>query len=336
MKVLIIGAGRMGIRHAQGALGVKEVDEVCMADISDAAIDNAKGQLSSHAGFSRLKGGKTGDIKGKYDIVIIASTASGRSETCSYALGFSPEYLLIEKPLGQSYSEVKDLVSLFKDKAVNVSINLNTRLYGFINDLKRDLQGLPQFSGAKQINYSGGTIGIGANGIHYLDLLFFLLGAQTAELVAGEIDPQLIPSGRGPQFGDFGGWACIKFFDEKKEYLGRSLLSLSATSTVFGGWEIIGSHGRIRINELEQQRVDILRDPASTLPVNRYAAEYQPPVIRPIESPFLGDLTQKWISSIIKDRVNLLPPLADSLKVHKLLFDWLNLSTTHKEKFPIT
>lgn len=336
MKVLIIGAGRMGIRHAQGALNVEEVGEVTMVDISDAALENAKTQLSSHTGSSRLKTGKTGEIKGQYDIVIIASTASDRSETCSYALSFSPKYLLIEKPLGQSYPEVKDLVALFKDKAVQVSINLNTRLYGFINDLKRDLQDLPQFAGVKQINYSGGAIGIGANGIHYLDLLFFLLGAHTAELVAGEIEPQLIPSGRGPQFGDFGGWACVRFLDDKKKELGRALLSLSSTSTVFGGWEIIGSHGRIRINELEQQRVDILRNPDSTLPVNRYAADYLPPVVRPIESPFLGDLTQKWISSIIKDKVNLLPPIDESLKVHKLLFDWLSLSKTHKEKFPIT
>jgi hypothetical protein len=31
-----------------------------------------------------------------------------------------------------------------------------------------------------------------------------------------------------------------------------------------------------------------------------------------------------------------LPSLAESLKVHKLMFDWLSLSATHQSVFPIT
>ena len=336
MKALIIGAGRMGIRHAQGALNVNGVDEVCMVDMIDAALENAKAQLASHAHANKLTTSKAGEAKGAFDFVIIASTAAGRMSACEYALTLNPKYILIEKPLGQSYAEAEQLVHFFNGKKVIASVNLNTRLYKFILDLKKDLDMLPQFKGFKQINYNGGTLGIGANGIHFLDLLFFLLAAKRAKLIAGEIEPDLIPSGRGPQFGDFGGWACIKFFNEKEEYIGRSLISLSSLSTVFGGWEIIGAHGRIRINELENQRVDILRKADSGLPVNRYAADYLPPVVHPIVSPFLGDLTQLWMESIIKNNVNLLPTIDESLKVHKLLFDWLSLSDTHKEKFPIT
>ena len=336
MKALIIGAGRMGIRHAQGILGVVAITEVCMVDISDSSLEIAKAQLFLQELTPKLKTATVGVAKGQYDFVIISSTASDRISTCEYALSFNPKYILIEKPLGQSYSEVESLVNFFKNKNVSVSVNLNTRMYEFVHELKKDLNTLPQFSGIKYINYNGGTIGIGANGIHYIDLLFYLLDASNAELTAGEIEPQLILSGRGTQFGDFGGWSCIKFFDTHQQYLGRSLLSLSSTSTVFGGWEIIGSHGRIRINELEKERVDILRKPGSNMPLNRYAADYLPPVIYSIEPPFLGDLTRKWIESIINKGINLLPAIEESLKVHRLLFDWLSLSTTHKEVFPIT
>jgi predicted dehydrogenase len=336
MKALIIGAGRMGTRHAQGILGVEAITEVCMVDISDSSLEIAKAQLSSQESAPRLKTAKVGVAEGQYDFVIISSTASERISTCKYALSFNPKYILIEKPLGQSFSEVEQLANFFKNKNVSVSVNLNTRMYDFMRELKKDLNTLPQFSGVKHINYNGGTIGIGANGIHYIDLLFYLLDACSAELTAGEIEPQLILSGRGLQFGDFGGWACIKFFDTRQQYIGRSLLSLSSTSTVFGGWEIIGTHGRIRINELEKERIDILRKTDSIMPLNRYAADYLPPVTYSIEAPFLGDLTQKWIESILNNGINLLPGIDESLKVHRILFDWLSLSTTFKEVFPIT
>lgn len=336
VKVLIIGAGRMGIRHAQGAIQINAVEEVCLVDIADTALDNAKSQLSSHPGHEKIKTARDGEMTGSFDFVIIASTAAGRMATCVQALAFSPAYILIEKPLGQSYIEVEHLIKFFDKQKAIVSVNLNTRLYDFVLRLKKDLHTLPQFSGVKQINYNGGALGIGANGIHYLDLMFFLLDAHSANLTAAEIDPAQIPSGRGPGFADFGGWACIHFYNAQEEYLGRSLMALSANSTVYGGWDIIGSHGRIRINELENQRVDIFRKPDSLLPVNRYAADYLPPVIHSIESPSLGDLTKKWMESLLNENINLLPTIRNSLKVHKLLFDWLSRSANYQEKFPIT
>ena len=110
------------------------------------------------------------------------------------------------------------------------------------------------------INFTGGALGIGANGIHYLDLLFFLYNAKKAKIAYATIEPETIESGRGSSFKDFGGLIVLEFEDESGKYLGRGTLSLSSTSSVFGGWEIIGSNGRIRINELENQRVDIIRD----------------------------------------------------------------------------
>lgn len=326
----------MGIRHATGSLQVKELTEVCISDIHDAALENARQQLSSQLNMAKARFCRSDDLKGNYDIVIIASTASGRMAICIQALQAKPSYVLIEKPLGQSLAEVKELVDFFADKNVSVSVNLNMRMYPFVKQLKNDLQTFPQFAGIKSINYQGGTLGIGANGIHYLDLLFFLFNADRAALKAGEIEPDLIPSGRGSQFGDFGGWACIKFYNNAQHYLGRSLISLSSSSTVFGGWDIIGSHGRIRINELEAERVDILRKPDSALPVNRYAGDYQPSKTSKIESPFLGDLTREWVENIIDENENLLPSIQQSLKVHELMFNWLQLSKSYQDTFPIT
>ncbi len=336
MKLLIIGAGRMGIRHCTGALGAAKLTEICLCDISEQSLENAKQQLSSLDKDKKLVYTLSGKVKGVYNIVIIASTAKDRLATCRAALETSPQYILIEKPLGQSWEEVVQLDNFFKTAKVAASVNLNMTMYPLFKQLRNDLKSFPQMKGIKSINSQGGTLGIGANGIHYLDLLFYLFDAERGELVSGEIDPEIIPSGRGSQFADFGGWACFKFYDRTDNYLGRSLFSLSAISTVFGGWDIVGMHGRIRINELEGERVDILRKPESLLPINRYAGDYLPASVSTISSPSLSDLTKEWITGICEKGENSLPSIDHSLKIHRLMFDWLALSKTHNKIFPIT
>ncbi len=334
MRILIIGAGRMGLRHAIGVLKVKGIESITVADINEYVLFQAENHLIKDAEGKKISYCLIENINEQFEIVIIATTAQGRFKTIECALSVQPKYLLIEKPLGQSFQEVENLIALMEDKNVHTFVNLNMRMYAFVKKLKNDLDNLPQFQGTKTICYNGGSLGIGANGIHYLDLLLYLFGADKAELVNAEIDPFLIPSGRGPSFGDFGGWCCIKYYNQGI-YLGKSLISLSSESTVFGGWDIIGSHGRIRINETEGERVDILRNLESQMPVNRYAADYLIPVVTKIESPFLGDLTCEWIEGLQKGKF-LLPDLQNTLKVHKLMFDWLSHSKTYQSIFPIT
>jgi predicted dehydrogenase len=325
----------MGLRHALGALKCAQVEHLTMSDISSEALGRARGEMDGRWNGKTVDFVPSISLTGKFDVVIMATTATGRLESCRNMLALSPTWLLVEKPLGQSYEEVESVSRLLSSHpGVKASVNLNTRMYPFIADLKRDLASMPQFDGCKYINYSGGTLGIGANGIHYLDLMFHLLDADEAEFKYGEVDDTMIPSGRGPAFGDFGGWACIHL-SRAGQLVGKSLIMLSSTSTVFGGWEFIGTHGRIRINELEGTRTDILRNSDSILPVNRYGGEYMEPVIRVIESPPLSDLTCQWLEGLAAGH-SLLPDLHESLKVHRVMFEWLSASRTHKGTFPIT
>jgi hypothetical protein len=63
--------------------------------------------------------------------------------------------------------------------------------------------------------------------------------------------------------------------------------------------EIVAPNGRIYFNEVEQKRFDSLRKPESNMPVNRYFADYMPTVEKPFPSVFLGDMTAKWIRSLL-------------------------------------
>lgn len=339
MVVVVIGAGRMGIRHCLGVLAVDNVSKLIVVDINSESLSNAKLQLAS----------KTGKVEAEYylledflnreeevDVVILASTAGDRLEVCKRIIKFKPKYFLIEKPLGQSLLQVNELVKYFESqKAVKAFVNLNTRLYAPYQKLKEDLKTLTQFRGLLTFSINTGTVGIGANGIHYVDLIKFLTSAETIHLVNASIDEVVIPSGRGKEFADFGGYSILDFMDKQEKKLARAYLILGSQSTALGPWEIVGSNGRILIDEFEQKRYNKYRNPESTLPVQRYAGDYLPIEEEPFEIPFLNTLTEKWLRELSKGEY-ILPELRETIEVHKTIFDWLNYSGSYNNVFPIT
>ena len=333
MKVLIIGSGRMGVRHAQGIIQVPKVSYILMADITEAALDNSRSILGEKVEYC-LTSSILNRQQSSFDVCIIAATAVDRIGLLKIAELANCKYILIEKPLGQSMKQVLELKEYIEQHQLNCVVNLNMRLYESFIRLKNDLLNIPQLQGNKTITVNTGTLGIGANGIHYLDLLYFILNADNAKLIAGQIDDAVIPSGRGTQFADFGGWAVINFYRED-QYVGKAFISMASDSTVFGSWEIVAPHGRIYFNEVEGKRVDTLRKEDSLMPVNRYYADYQSALEMPITSPFLGDLTAAWIKGLVNGE-NLLPDITASVRVHQLMFDWLGKSKTYKDIFPIT
>jgi len=332
MKVLIIGAGRMGIRHAQGIVNNESISVICITDISDDALENADKQINNSK-VTYCLNDKIEETN--FDICIIASTANNRIGQLSFIKNFKPKHILVEKPLGQSLDEVNTLNQFVIENNLNCAVNLNMRLYDCFNELKHNLNTKSQLIGKKTITINTGTLGIGANGIHYLDLLYFILEANTASIVSANINEQLVPSARGKSFGDFGGWAVINFYKNSIE-VGTVLISISNVSTAFGSWEILAPNGRVWFNEVEQKCVYSLRKEYSELPINRYYGDYLPIIEEKFEGPFLGDLTNKWITNIATTGESNLPTISDSLPVHELMFNWLSFSKTHKEKFPIT
>ena len=336
MNLIIIGAGRMGMRHAIGASNNQHIKKIILFDININALDSARKQLEDQGFIDKFKYCLLSEMKGielSKSIAIIASPAKERQLICSEIIKKGVKEILIEKPLGQSLSDVVDLSNYIKKTGVNAYVNLNMRLYESFISLKRDLMNISQYKGFKIISINTGSIGIGANGIHYLDMLYFLFDADDARVIAGEIEKETLPSGRGPEYSDFGGWCTIKFFKANNE-IGRAHLSITTQSSVFGNWDIITPFGQIIIDEISQKKTEKNRKEDSKMPIQRYGGDYLPPVSSDFTSPFLGDLTSMWIDSVLKGKSNL-PSISESLKVHQLMFDWLSLSTHHK-LFPIT
>lgn len=326
----------MGVRHALGVLSVDAVKNVYLSDINIEALDNAKRHLEQDENSYKLKYLLTENIDNlsDIDVGIIAATATDRKGLCELAISVGCKTLLIEKPLGQSLKEVKLLIDFLLERGVTAYANLNMRIYPDSIKLRNDLNTLKQFQGYKIITLNSGSVGIGANGIHYLDYLFYLTKADSYKIVNSYISDTTIFSARGPQFKDFGGWILIKLLSNNNE-VATAFLSINPESTVFGGWDIVGSHGRITINECDGKRIDYLRNENSIMPIQRYNADYNQPVISNFESPMLSILTKNWIQSLIESNC-LLPTLEKAYLSHELLFEWLGKAKGYKEIFPIT
>lgn len=337
-SVAVIGAGRMGLRHCNGVLESNLVNELYVVDINEASLSNAREQLKKHETqkINYLLLDNFLKLSNSIEIIILASTAGDRIGLSNQLLKFNTRYFLIEKPLGQSMEEVNQLLNFFeKQNNCKAFVNLNTRLYPSYIRLKSDLKSLPQFNGPLTISINTGTVGIGANGIHYIDLLKYLTDASHIKIKHASIDDFVIPSGRGKEFGDFGGYAILEYLNSKSELLATAHLILGSQTTVLGPWEIVGPHGRILIDEFEQTRFNKYRKADSELPVNRYAGDYLPMETEVFEIPFLNDLTKHWFIQLNNGEY-ILPTLSETKIVHATLFDWLNQSSKYKNNFPIT
>jgi len=338
MNVIILGAGRMGLRHAEGIAKINEIKSITLVDNNPLSIENAKKYFLNNTNFNKLffcDNIKILKDENNFEIGIIATTANNRIELLNILANLGCKNVLVEKPIAQSLNQIIEFNKKVNEMEINCFVNLNMRLNDNFLKLNNDIKSLDQFNGEKTVTINTGSIGIGANGIHYLDYLMFLFDANDAKIVSAEIQDELIASGRGDKFCDFGGWAVIKFFNDRI-YLGKAMLSLSSTSSVFGSWEIIGTHGRIYFNEVEQRRIDLLRDERSTLPIFRYHGDYLQPKESAFPSIFLGDLTHKWVTTLLTENTSLLPTIEQSLIAHKLLFDWLEYSSKYSKEFPIT
>ncbi len=333
MKVLILGSGRMGIRHALGVSDMANIESIIMIDRHENALIEARKRLTnSKFGFELLSNFKPTE---KYDVAIIATTANARLEQIEVATQAGCTFFLIEKPLGQSIEEVEKIHHFFKIRPDLIAcVNFVSRLSTFFRQLKQDLNDLPQLKGTKTLTINTGSLGIGVNGIHYLDLLYFLFDANRTEIVAAEIEDSLLPSGRGKEFADFGGWALMKIYNNDK-YLAKAFLSITNESTVFGGLIITAPHGQVRYEPSILERTDALRKIESTAPVYLSGVDYLPEQKTYYEAVDPGTFTKEWLSAILKGEI-ILPTVAECLDVHYLLFDWLSKSNSYKDKFPIT
>jgi predicted dehydrogenase len=311
MTVLVVGAGRMGMRHVRGlaAAGVPAVVVEPRADTRREALA-ADGVA---AAFESLDEALVAD---SYDAAVLAETAGGRLERFERLAATGIAKVLIEKPAEQSRARLHALVAVAHERGVDARVNHFFRTLPLFRELR-------DAGGPFHLSVTGGAFGLACNGIHWLDLALYLTGDQGGTMLYGEIDTVPIGSGRGSEFRDYGGRAVYGFADSRLH-----VASAATSSTPMHA--VVDQPERQTVLLLHNERALLAERQAGTdLPVYRYGAGYATKTIRALEADDLWRSTRQWIEG-----EGAHPTLEVSAAAHDLLFDLLE--TSGDSEFPFT
>ena len=316
MKVILVGAGRMGLAHLRGLDGrdleihVVDPREATEADVrSLAASTGLAGSMEWHRSLSAAPADA--------DAVILAETADGRLERLEHFVSQGVRKILVEKPLEQSRLRTRRVAELVQDHGVEARVNFGFRTLALYASAHEE-------PAPFRLTVTGGAFGLACNGIHFIDAALFMSRGDSAKLLFAEVLPDVVPSPRGPGFRDYGGEALIRFAD-------TSTLSLHSDPLTRGPIVVtLERPDRTTIVDLQGGAAIVYsEEPETHHPVYRYGVGYDRAEVDGIHRYDLTDVTRQWLRGSIE-----LPTVQQTMPAHELLFDLLE--TTGEDRFAIT
>ncbi len=322
MNILLIGAGRMGIRHLRGTMGlnasVTVVDPRPEAIAEATKVHRESGASSSIRGFPHI----SAVLEKTFDAAILSSTAQGRLEIFQAVMAKRIPHILVEKPVEQSRARFREFLNAAATGGTTVRCDFYRRTLPFYDRFRNLNQPFA-------LSVTGGAFGLGCNGIHWIDFAAHLSRSRKGRLLFGRIDETLIESGRGPLFGDLGGHGVFEFENGSRldlQSIAQSSAPVVATLT-FPGMQIV-------VDQDQDLAIIHERQPSSNMPNYRYGADYTRTEQLGVESADHSKVTQEWLQSIQSGSECRLPLLSDAAMSHELLFDLLE--SGGGKHFPIT
>lgn len=300
--------GAMGRRHLLGL--VRSGYAVFAIDPNPNAFEKAREDLFS-AKLDNNALIRVDEPQGHYRIAVFSETANIRYDNfLNFLETSSADKFLLEKPISSDYSECERLFSLARNKGVYERCNVNfaRRTWAHINRLKTLCDNSDDFS----ITVNGGAVGIGCNGIHYLDTFLYLASGRYPIVRWCHLSKERVKSGRGRQFEDYGG----EFVLEGER--GKLMASIAASSSANVVMTVRGENFSAYIDYGSKVWVLNIRNTASTLPNYRYGGDYEVVEKGILELPPLDQVTELWANGELE-----LPSLDQVLMTHRLLEDVL-------------
>ena len=165
-KVLLVGCGNIGSRHLQSLIQLEDSTYITIVEPNENSKNNAKSILSdSSYSNENLKWiSNISKLTESYDLTIIATQSTNRSQLISQLLINGNKKFLIEKMVCQSVSEYKKILDDFKKFQAKGWVNTNFRYFSFYQKLaKYFATNIPQ----KFVICGGEEKGLGSNAIHF-------------------------------------------------------------------------------------------------------------------------------------------------------------------------
>lgn len=296
--------GAMGRRHVKGL--VRAGFDVVAVDPNPAVLDVARRELQE-AGLDSGKLSMVDRSTGRFSVAVFAETTPDRLANFNRFLeAASAGRIFLEKPLAADPVEFDRFLDVARGHGVAsiTQVNFIRRTWPHVQRLAEMCSQEKRFA----MTLNGGAIGLGCNGIHYLDTFLYLAGDERPTVRWATLSTETVRSGRGQQFEDFGG----DFVLEGNR--GRLLASLAADSSAGVVMSVRGRHFMAQVDYGDMQWKVARRKPESTLPFYRYGADYDIVEQGRLEIPAMDAVTENWALGRID-----LPILDRALVTHHLL-----------------
>lgn len=303
-KAYLSALGIMGRRHLKALIKVGCLVEVYDPNIN--AFEIAKSELLKE-GLDCTKLVSVSKPSGKYNFAIFSETALSRLNNFKFFLdNAQADKILLEKPISANPKEFKEFLELAQRKGMgdNIQVNLIRRSWEHIRKINEYCKNEKDFV----MTINGGAIGLGCNGIHYIDNFILFSGNEMPVVKWVKLSKNIIESGRGKHFHDYGG----NFVIETSR--GTLMASITANSSSNILMTVKGKHFMIYLDYNDFSWKIFERNKSVNLPLYRYGAEYEIIENGNFEIPTVDFLIKEWTKGTVE-----LPNLKTSLLSHKLL-----------------
>lgn len=260
-RVAIIGAGNQGGDIAKGVLSLGGAAVVAaLADRSAPALESLKTRVSLPDTSFYDDAEKLFKAEQALDLVCIATNTPSHLPLARMAIDAGFKRLMIEKPMSTSVKAAKEFSAYAAEKGAVFAVNHGRRWSLDYAAIKRYIASSSMGS-IRQMTVTFGSGGLGMVGVHFIDLVRYLIGSEIAWAV-GHLDEATEPNRRGAEFHDPEGFGLLVFQNGA-----RALLDFSQDLLYKGKFVSIETdYGRIEVDERRRQWTAVTQQGAFSFP----------------------------------------------------------------------
>jgi predicted dehydrogenase len=196
-NIVIIGAGQLGSRHLQALSKVNYPARITVIDPFSSSLRLAQDRFNEMPVNPNIPEvyyhSLLNDLTTEIDLAILATNADVRAYVIRALVSrCEVKNLVLEKVLFQKIEDYADILSLLENKGVKAWVNHPRRLFPFYIKLKQLMETCSRVS----FQVQGGGWGLACNGLHLIDLLWFLTGGGEVKVDTYRLDQSVLPSKR--------------------------------------------------------------------------------------------------------------------------------------------
>ncbi len=317
MKVLIVGVGELGSRHAQSLAQVPHLAEMTLVDPSEKSLRVATERIRS-TGFNGKIQVLPNLVKhqGAIDLAVVSTSSHERLESLNLVLQKSePQHVLLEKLLTPCAANLSKFRQIFARQESKYWLNCPMPFFPHYLSIENELD-LEGKGPSISYQVQGGNYGLITNSIHYLEH-FVRLSRSSLAYLSFKDGARVIPSKR---YGYSEIIGCLMGESENGDHF-----SVEFDSDI---------HGQNWTTKIEQGGQSFLVDEIG-LTLQRTNSRGSFPSA-PISTPKQSELTHQSMELILQGKSPLWADANSSIDLHNWLFRAISSDITNSNELSFT